>query len=309
MKIGLVLAGGGGKGAYEIGVWKALRELGIDKYIQVVSGTSIGALNAVLFTQGDLNKAEESWYSISRESILPTDNFDLMKKGVLLALGSKNINFVKKYIPKVLEQGNISRQGLKDVMDRYVDFSKVINSNIRCYATCSEIPELKAKYFKLNTFDESQIRRILLATSAMPAVYECEEIDNRKYVDGGMVDNVPIQPVYGEGCDVIIVVHLENHASIEKQNFPNTKIIEIIPREIQGGVMTGTLDFSQEGIRKRIQQGYDDTKDLLEPIFELSRYQFMKIPGETMVSMGKNLKDMISKVYIKPKEDKKTINE
>ena len=49
MKIGLVLSGGGGKGAYELGVWKALKELNLNKYISVFSGTSIGAFNAALF--------------------------------------------------------------------------------------------------------------------------------------------------------------------------------------------------------------------------------------------------------------------
>jgi NTE family protein len=48
-KIGLVFSGGGGKGAYEIGVWKAFKEYGIDKYVCAVSGTSVGALNAALF--------------------------------------------------------------------------------------------------------------------------------------------------------------------------------------------------------------------------------------------------------------------
>ena len=58
MKIGLVLSGGGGKGAYELGVWKALKELNLNKYISVFSGTSIGAFNAALFAMDDLEKAE-----------------------------------------------------------------------------------------------------------------------------------------------------------------------------------------------------------------------------------------------------------
>lgn len=299
MKIGLVLAGGGALGSYEIGVWKALRELAIDKYIQVVSGTSIGALNAVFFLQGDLDKAEELWYSISKEIVLPTDNFDLMKKGVLLALGVKNINFIKKYMPKSLEQGNLSRKGLVDIMDNYIDFSKLMKSSICCYVTCSEIPSLKPKYFKLNSYNKAVIRSILLATSAIPIIYESEEIECRRYLDGCMGDNVPIQPVYGEGCDIIIVVQLEKQATIKRENFPNAKIIQIFPTDIETGILSGTLDFSQEGIKKRIQQGYDDTKNLLEPIFEISRYQLMKIPGETVVNVGKGVKDILSKVYNK----------
>ena len=83
MKIGLVLAGGGSRGAYQIGVWKALIELGIDKYINVISGTSIGALNAMLFLQGDYNLAEEIWKDITQEKILPIEEKDLILKGIL----------------------------------------------------------------------------------------------------------------------------------------------------------------------------------------------------------------------------------
>ena len=57
-KVGLVLAGGGGKGAFQIGVWKALRASGLDKFITDVSGASVGALNAVLF-------AYNRWISFS----------------------------------------------------------------------------------------------------------------------------------------------------------------------------------------------------------------------------------------------------
>ena len=63
-KWGLVLAGGGGKGAYQIGVWKALREFGLEEEIAAVSGVSVGALNAVLFGLGSLDQAEDIWKHI-----------------------------------------------------------------------------------------------------------------------------------------------------------------------------------------------------------------------------------------------------
>lgn len=59
--IGLVLAGGGGKGAYQIGVWKYLHECGLDRYVCAVSGTSVGSLNAALFASGDFQRAENLW--------------------------------------------------------------------------------------------------------------------------------------------------------------------------------------------------------------------------------------------------------
>lgn len=74
-QIGLVFEGGGGKGAYQIGVWKYLREKGLDRYVGGVSGTSVGALNAVLFAAGDYSTAERIWKNISRDQILSSKAF------------------------------------------------------------------------------------------------------------------------------------------------------------------------------------------------------------------------------------------
>lgn len=65
MKRGIALSGGGTKGSYELGVWKALRELGIE--YQIVTGTSIGSINGALMTTGDFERAEELWNTITME--------------------------------------------------------------------------------------------------------------------------------------------------------------------------------------------------------------------------------------------------
>ena len=57
MSYGLVFAGGGAKGAYQIGVWKALRKLGISEF-SCISGTSVGAINAFLYSNGEYEVAE-----------------------------------------------------------------------------------------------------------------------------------------------------------------------------------------------------------------------------------------------------------
>lgn len=270
MKIGLVLAGGGARGAYEVGTWKALRELNIEKYIEVISGTSIGALNAMLFLQGDLKLAEELWCNISKERILPTDTKDLITRSILIALGTKNINFVKKYMPKALEAGNISRSGLIDIMNKYLDFEKISNTERVCYITCTEIPELVPKYFKVNDYDIETMKSILLATSALPMIFDSEEVGSNKYLDGGMVDNTPVQPIYGENCDIIIIVHLAKVSNINKGLYPNTKFIDIIPSVIDEGLIDGVLDFTPEGSRKRMKQGYEDAISYLSPIMEVA---------------------------------------
>lgn len=289
MKIGLVLAGGGGKGAYQIGVWKAFKELGVDRYIKGISGTSVGALNAVLFSQGSYEQAEAIWMDITRDKILPLDNIELFAKGIKLFLGNKNINLIKRFNPKVLEQGSVSRQGLQDIIDQKVDFTKIKNSPLSLYAACTELPEVKIKYFRLNNLEEASIKRILFASSALPTLYECEKINCRKYIDGGITDNVPIQPLYGEGCDVIFVVMLSRESMVDKSQFPNARIIELVPSSEPGGVLSGVLDFSPEGIRKRIVIGYEDTMNLIAPLLELGRLQKKKAAGETIVNLTNSI--------------------
>ena len=68
---GLAFAGGGAKGAWQIGAWKALEEKGLRA--KAVSGTSVGALNATLYAQGDLSRAEKAWSSIDRTKLLGVD--------------------------------------------------------------------------------------------------------------------------------------------------------------------------------------------------------------------------------------------
>ena len=69
-QIGLVLSGGGAKGAYEVGVWAALQEMGILNKIDGIIGTSVGALNAVLLETCGYKKASELWGNLSGKDIL-----------------------------------------------------------------------------------------------------------------------------------------------------------------------------------------------------------------------------------------------
>ena len=74
---GLVLEGGGAKGAYQIGAWRALREAGVR--IRAVAGTSVGALNGALICMDDFEKAEQIWENIRYSSVMDEDD-SLMEK-------------------------------------------------------------------------------------------------------------------------------------------------------------------------------------------------------------------------------------
>ena len=69
---GLVLDGGGARGAYQIGAWKALREAGVR--INAVAGTSVGALNGALICMDDPEKAEQIWKNITFSQVMDVDD-------------------------------------------------------------------------------------------------------------------------------------------------------------------------------------------------------------------------------------------
>lgn len=274
MKVGLVLSGGGGKGAYELGVWKAIKELGIDKYITAVSGASIGAMNAMLFAQNDYEEALNMWREVTLEKLLPINNKELIKKGVTLAIGSRTLDAVRKHMPRLLEQGDVPRDGAIEMISKYMNFEKLNSTGINCYVACTETTEFKAEYFRINDYDEEIARDMILASSSLPMIYESAEILGKRYLDGGLVDNTPIKPLYDEECDIIITVLLSKEVKIERNQFPNAKIISIVPSEMENKVLEGLLNLDEEAKNKRIDTGYEDTKNLLEPIFALAIHQY-----------------------------------
>ncbi|MGL4848838.1 MAG: patatin-like phospholipase family protein [Clostridium sp.] len=276
MKIGLVLSGGGGKGAYELGVWKALIELDLEKYIKVFSGTSIGAFNAVLFAQNDLEEAEALWDEVTMEKLAPISKAQLLKKGFELVLGGRHIELIKKRMAKMMEVGIAPKDGAKEIIDKYLHIDKVRKNDRICYAACTQLPDFTPKYFRLNDYDDETAKEIVVASATLPRIYDCTEVLGNKYIDGGVADNTPIQPVYGEGCDIIIVVMLSKDSFVDRELYPNTNIIELAPRKLNESTIKGTLNLDMESKKIRIDEGYKDTMELLKPIMLLEELKIKR---------------------------------
>ena len=262
-KLGLVLGGGGGRGSYQIGVWKALREAGIDQEVQVVSGVSVGALNGLMFLQGDYDIAEEAWLNISPSQVLGLDNLDLSTRPSFAELPS----VVRAAFRMPLRRSVFSSKGIEQTVAKYIKMDVVSQSARQAFATCCCIwpPTGQPEYFRLNSRPGPGILKILLATCAIPLVFEHVSIDGRTYCDGGVVDNAPVRPAYGEGCDVIISVHLEQPPKTQSLH-KGTRIIDVIPSESLGRVLDGILDFTPENVRWRMDTGYQDAMSVMENI-------------------------------------------
>lgn len=287
-RIGLVLAGGGGKGSYQIGVWKYLEECGLAQHICAVSGTSVGALNAALFSAGNYQNAEHIWVNIAPEKILSPKKIEVndILSFMAMAVGGTTLNRtliatsfkellqpqVAIAISKLLGKNYMfSRDGLIEIMENEVNFGQIQHSVVPCFATCFELSSVKPKSFELNRYSIDVMKNILLASSAIPVIFDKVDINGEYYVDGGLPligDNVPIKPLYDLGIENIIVVHLDQNIVIDKSKYINSRIIEIVPSQDLGGVIDGVLDFNSSGSIKRIELGYSDAKEVFGTFVE-----------------------------------------
>ncbi len=265
----LILAGGGGKGAYQIGVWRALREFGADKIIGAVAGTSVGALNGAMYVSGEYEKAVRLWRNIKQSDILTP--FDIQRtvggSGFLNTLLRDVSNFIG-----VGKTGFFSREGLSRIIRNNLNFKALRKSSMPFYITLFNRKTMDAEYILLGHEDtDEHIEKLLLASSAMPVVFGSENIGESTYYDGGLVDNCPIAPLYNDGYRKFIVVWLNNEVSAPvvefSTEFPDAFIVNIIPSEAQGNFLTGTLDFSSTGVNRRMQLGYTDAVYALSAAF------------------------------------------
>lgn len=125
-EFGLVLAGGGTKGAYEVGVWKALKELNIN--ITAIAGTSIGALNAALILQDDFEKMVDLYKTIEFDNIISMDKKIDKTKNIF------NIKNLGILAAEYIQKGGLENNALRDTVNKYIDVDKIYNSKNKLWA-------------------------------------------------------------------------------------------------------------------------------------------------------------------------------
>ncbi|MFP4501549.1 MAG: patatin-like phospholipase family protein [Candidatus Hydrogenedentota bacterium] len=277
-RIGLVLSGGGGKGSYQIGVWRALEEFGVAGNVSAVAGTSVGALNAVLFKQGDVELAARIWRNLKPADVLHRAPDSVLR--VLMAatsvVGRLGLPSSPAFVGALATRGVFSRDGLKKLSAQCIDWERVAAPGCAVSATALRIPLGGVRHFPLLGQVPGRCLSILLASSAIPVVFPPEEIDGERFIDGGIPGigcNTPVEALTGQGCKLIIVVLLARDDTFDVERFPNHQVLPIFPQEDQGGLFGGTLDFDGTQAERRMRQGYDDTVRILEPIYRMGRAQ------------------------------------
>lgn len=191
---GLVLAGGGAKGSYQVGAYRALKELGWQP--DIITGTSVGCLNAALFVLDKVSEAEELW-----------KNLDI--HGVLEMPDGKTPEELQNFLLDTVRSGGLDLEPLGDVIDRYLDEDAIRAAPVRYGLVMTEMNTLKSVQLPLEQIPQGRLKEYMMASSACFPALRPRTIDGVKYIDGGWRDNMPLTLAASMGATELVAVDIE----------------------------------------------------------------------------------------------------
>ena len=243
----LVLAGGGAKGAFQVGAWEILEEKGLAEKITGIAGTSVGALNMVLFTTcSDKEKRRDYWCQMPGK-----------------VLANPLMDRKQKPLKKILNQ-SFSYMTTEDTFrkrDLFLATTK-IGGNYSPF---------DRRYYRVDDIEYDKVKKLVLGSAAHMGVYNPVS----GMTDGGTVRmlpgdsnrmencNIPIQPLYDIGYRDFIVVYLRRHIDKyihgEEERYGDATFFRIYPFESLGD----KLSISSEKTSWRIKEGRKAAEKLL----------------------------------------------
>jgi NTE family protein len=171
---GIVLSGGGARGFSHLGVLQALNEAGI--FPDVISGTSAGSIVGAFYADG----------------YKPLEILDILSK-------NKRLDFLSFAIPK---NGLLEMNGMQKILEKHLRAKTFGELKIPLFAAATDLNHGKIKYFHQGPLVEA-----VIASSSIPVVFKPYVINKIYYVDGGVLDNMPLAPLQKK-CKRIIGSHV-----------------------------------------------------------------------------------------------------
>ena len=278
-RIGLALGGGGARGSYQIGIIKAIHEIGLLKKITHVSGTSIGAINTLMVMANyDYDRMIDVWQKIK--------NQDIYGSG-----------------PDRLKMDKLGLFSLQDVftkLSQEVKLSEIRESKMKGFATVAKIHKeslvdqillhrMKKEVFNLNETEDPH--RAVLASASIPVIFGSTKIGEDTYVDGGTVDNYPIQPLIEAGCNIIIVVPLDHLFSSKKFVDQDILLINLETHLLFKLISADILDFNPTIVKDNAEYGYKFGMAMFKKLKKLGfmndQNELIKPEGYRLIQMTK----------------------
>lgn len=255
----IALEGGGAKGSYEVGAWKALEEAGV-KY-NAVAGTSVGALNGAMMAMRDLPGAIKAWLDVRLSDIISVDT-EYEDELQRIFSGEGGLADLREMLPQALDI--IKNRGL-DVspLRRWVtglaDTAAIRNSDVDFFVTTVDLSDRKTLDVRINDLPESEICDMLLASAYHPS-FRLERLGGKYYADGGFFDSLPIYPLVEAGYKDIIAVCIPGKGIHRRFKLPADVSVTYIDTDSDLG---GTLNFDYEQSKRNLEIGYFDAKRVL----------------------------------------------
>ncbi|UFH56083.1 patatin-like phospholipase family protein [Spirosoma sp. KNUC1025] len=204
MKIGLVLSGGGARGIAHLGVIKALHEMGIS--ISQLAGTSAGAITGALFAQG---------YS-------PDESLKIIESS----------SFVRHLRPAWNRMGLLRLDMVVDLYRKYIPHDSFEGLQIPLHVVAVDL-----NAGELTVFDKGELIRPVLASCCLPGIFEPMLINKRQFVDGGVLNNLPVDIIENK-VDFVI----GSHCNVLGPRQPIRSMRGVIERSLVLAVQSKTRD-------------------------------------------------------------------
>lgn len=275
MKKALVLGGGGAKGSYQIGVWKALRKLNMK--FDIVTGVSIGSINAALYASKRYHFAKKMWLKVKTTDLFEYD------------LGSDKLS-LKETIAlagKVIKQGGMNFSNAEKFLKQYLDEDAIRRSNIDYGLLTVSLTTKKPRALRKENIPKGKLIDYICASSTCYPAVEKKEIDGEYFIDGAFYDGLPINLAIDMGAEEILAVDLSTMGFKREPKNKNVKVEEIkMPDHT-----VFTLSFTKEYAKRNIKLGYNDTMKHFNKL-DGKKYTFRK--NDLLKNYNKMNKDFIN---------------
>lgn len=260
---GLVLEGGGAKGSYHIGAYKAILEEGIE--IGAITGTSIGALNGAMIVQGDYNKCYELWEEISYSMVIDA-NDDEITRLRNLKLEKEDLILLKEKLKSIITDRGFDITPFKNLLNSLIDEEKIRNSDIDFGLVTVNLTDFKPIEVFAEDIPQGQLKEYLLASAYLPA-FKTEKLRGKRYIDGAFYDNLPFGMLQNKGYKDLILVRTHARGITRRLDKKEINAIVISPSDDIGK----SYAFEHDIARRNIQLGYFDA---LKAIRELKGFRY-----------------------------------
>lgn len=323
--VGLVLSGGGARGAYQVGIIRCLAQHNIR--IRAVAGASVGALNgALVASEPDLAVAAkrlEALWCLLADS--PPAEIRLLQPFPGIALGlylsllvasgqQSRLDLLTAAVARLARAASASletrkwngalaailkyfelraeifqERPLAELVDCYLEddaLSRGVPLYVSLFRSQGVLWDLawaaggasgftdtpNSEYIHVQSLPQREFRTAILASAALPLLFEAGAIGGARYSDGGIggwarcQGNTPAAPLLEDaGCRCLIVTHTMNGSLWDRNAFPDATMIEIRPAKTIGrnGGLSDMLGFRSSSIRQWINQGHEDTERCL----------------------------------------------